>query len=212
MQQLFIIVPYRDRAQHLAMFIPHYSSILPEAKIVIVEQNNKQPFNRGWLLNCGFDFVSKHYKSTKNYFAFHDVDILYINQDAAKVYGYTEQPTHIATACSQFNYTMPYPDYCGGVILLNEADFIKANGFSNSYHGWGAEDDDFRNRLTKAGLEVKHIPNCIFQSLPHKRTLNNHLYRQNVVKLKAGTSDGLHNIQYKSIVTEMPNYTILKVS
>lgn len=212
MQQLFIIVPYRDRQQHLEAFIKHYKPILPNAKIIVVEQNNRQPFNRGWLLNCGFDFVSNHYKSSKNYFAFHDVDMLFLNDDAENAYGYPNQPTHIATACSQFKYKMPYPDYCGGVILLNEADFIKCNGFSNSYQGWGAEDDDFRNRLTKAGLQVQHIPNCIFHSLPHIRKLNNHLYRQNVSKLKAGTSDGLHNIQYKSMVTEMPFYTLLKVS
>ena len=107
---------------------------------------------------------------------------------------------------------MPYTDYSGGAILLNEADFIKCNGYSNSYQGWGAEDDDFKNRIAKAGLKLKHINNCIFHSLPHTRQLNKHFYRQNVRKLKAGTSDGLHNIQYKSMVTEMPFYTLLKVS
>ena len=177
---------------------------------MIVEQNNRLPFNRGWLLNCGADFVSKNFHTTSNYYAFHDVDMLYFGN--IKAYDYPQQPTHIATACSQFNYTMPYPDYCGGVILLNEADLIKTNGFSNSFQGWGTEDDDFKNRMAKAELEVKHIPNCVFQSLPHKRQLNQHQYRQNVGKLKAGTSDGLHNLKYKVMVNVNEEYTLLKVS
>lgn len=67
---LAIIVPYRDREDHLKEFIPHMNKYLPDAKIVIVEQADEKPFNRGKLLNVGFletDFF---------YYCFHDVDHL----------------------------------------------------------------------------------------------------------------------------------------
>lgn len=209
--QLFIIVPYRDRAEHLKMFLAHYNSILPDAKIVIVEQDNRLPFNRGWLLNCGFDFINKVHYTTRNHFAFHDVDMLYMNGNASEVYGYPSQPTHIATACSQFKYQMPYANYCGGVILLNKSDFIWCNGFSNSYQGWGAEDDDFRKRIENAGMTIKRIPNCIFQSLPHPKAVKTYLHRQNVHKLLNGTTDGLSTLTYKHTITQTPTHIHLKV-
>lgn len=37
---------------------------------------------------------------------------------------------------------------------MTTQDFLKVNGFSNRYWGWGGEDDDMRLRLKKVGLEV----------------------------------------------------------
>lgn len=37
---------------------------------------------------------------------------------------------------------LPYKDIFGGVSALTKDQFIKVNGFSNEFWGWGGEDDD----------------------------------------------------------------------
>lgn len=41
--------------------------------------------------------------------------------------------------------------------VVSKKDFIKINGFDEKYQGWGKEDDDFGNRLFKAGIKSKPI-------------------------------------------------------
>ncbi len=71
---LGIVVPYRDRESHLVRFLPHMQQFLKEIKhkIVIVEQHDDKPFNRAKLMNIGYD----HLKNECDYFCFHDVDLL----------------------------------------------------------------------------------------------------------------------------------------
>jgi len=67
-----IIVPFRDlhveqnRAAHLAQYHPHMTDFLwkqrgiEDFKVFIVEQSDdKRKFNRGKLLNIGFDLARK---------------------------------------------------------------------------------------------------------------------------------------------------------
>jgi hypothetical protein len=56
-----LIVPYRDRPEHLARFTAHYSALFPEAKIYIIEQEPGLEFNRGALLNIGFLLSTEDY-------------------------------------------------------------------------------------------------------------------------------------------------------
>ena len=53
--KLGIIVPYRDRESHLTKFITGIKSYFKNQKIkyeiIIVEQSDDKPFNRGKLLN-----------------------------------------------------------------------------------------------------------------------------------------------------------------
>ena len=37
---------------------------------------------------------------------------------------------------------------------MSRQDFVKVNGFSNRFWGWGGEDDDIRRRINKAGLKL----------------------------------------------------------
>ena len=59
--KLAIIVPYRDREEHLAQFVPHMDKFLSDRdipyKIFVVEQKNERPFNRGWLVNVGYSIA-----------------------------------------------------------------------------------------------------------------------------------------------------------
>ena len=151
--KLAIIVPYRDREEHLAQFVPHMDKFLSDKKIdykiFVVEQGNDKPFNRGWLLNAGYRIASEQ---GFDYFCFHDVDML--PEDDTCDYSWVEKPTHIATRLSKFNYRLVYPEYFSGVTLFNKEHFEWINGFSNKYWGWGFEDDDLLYRWRKRGVPL----------------------------------------------------------
>ncbi len=42
-------------------------------------------------------------------------------------------------------------------VALWKRDYVRVNGFDQSYVGWGAEDDDFGFRLRRAGLQLRTI-------------------------------------------------------
>ena len=90
-----ILVPYRDRADHLKVFLDHYSDM----DILIIEQSVNKSFNRGKLFNVGVMQSPKY-----DYYVLHDVDMI---SDKGHDYSYPDMPTHCATNCSQFNYKMP---------------------------------------------------------------------------------------------------------
>jgi len=183
-----IVVPYRDREAHLSAFLKAQNG----KQIIIVEQENEKPFNRGKLLNIGF-----HQSTAYDYFIFHDVDMIPVLADYKPDFNC---PVHIATKVQQFNYKLPYPDYFGGVTILAHDHFIQANGFPNDFWGWGAEDDELRRRIETVGLKIKRR-NCRFLSLKHPHQKNDTTYFQNVEKFHnpINANDGLNTLEYQLI-------------
>ena len=151
--KLAIIVPYRDRQEHLDAFVPHMHEFLKNTgidyTIFIAEQTDDRPFNYGKLCNI----VSKEIGKEYTYFAFHDIDMLPINDECD--YGYPDSPTHLATNVEAHYNKLPYPQYFGGVILINREDFENANGYSNEYWGYGFEDLDLLYRLERSGAYLE---------------------------------------------------------
>ena len=149
MKKLGIIVPYRNRYEHLEKFkksIVEYldSNSYDNYVIIIVEQDNAKLFNRGILLNIGFKEAKR---LNCNYVVFHDVDMLPIDVD----YSYSDTPIHLATD------NIPFESYFGGITLFPTDIFEKINGFSNLYWGWGFEDDDLRYRCIKNDVPFQNI-------------------------------------------------------
>jgi len=148
---LAIIVPYRDRRKDLDIFVPHIDEFLSDKNIdytiFIIEQDDDRPFNRGKLLNIGFDLVKEDF----DYFCFHDVDMLPINDDCD--YSYDDVPIHLASELESYNYKLPFPHYFGGVVLFTKEDFLEVNGYSNEYWGYGVEDLDMLYRIEKSDLQ-----------------------------------------------------------
>jgi hypothetical protein len=201
--RLAVVVPYRDRENHLKLFLPHMANHLTsqriDYRILVVEQRAGEPFNRGKLLNVGFDLAW----DDCDYFAFHDVDLLPVNAD----YSYPSSPTHLSARCSQFEYALPYDTYFGGVVLFAKEHFAKVNGYSNEYWGWGAEDDDICDRVRREGLRVERRPGQ-YTSLPHEPQwpgrINQQLYDRNVERLQGQTGgllnhkeEGLSSLSYR---------------
>ncbi len=195
-KRLGIIVPYRNREEHLKQFIPYMKNFLKDVPyhIYVIEQTDEKPFNRGSLLNIGFLLA----KEKCDYVCFHDVDMLPVSAD----YSYCTVPTHLATHVEQFDYQMPYPQYFGGVTLFNRHDFALINGYHNGYFGWGLEDDDLRVRCFMHGLTIESRAGT-FLSLSHphaeeanpdtqrNRQLFERFYRGDITLLADGL-DSLH--------------------
>jgi predicted peroxiredoxin len=116
-------------------------------EIIVVEQEDGHPFNRGKLLNIGFE---KGVEYGCDYFVFHDVDMLPENVD----YSYPDKPLHLATHLQEHDYETTFFDYFGGVTMFTKEDFESINGYSNEYWGWGFEDDDLLVRCLQRGLPI----------------------------------------------------------
>ena len=149
-----IIVPYRDRQQHLYIFLHHIHPFIMKQEIIhykiyIIHQTDSFEFNRASLMNIGFVEALKDFNW--NCFIFHDVD--HLPEDTRNLYSCTSDPILLAAAVDKWKYKMPYKTYFGGVVAMKKTQYEKINGASNMFWGWGGEDDDLRNRLVGNGLK-----------------------------------------------------------
>nr|KAG5702403.1 hypothetical protein BaRGS_027490 [Batillaria attramentaria] len=99
-------------------------------------------FNRGKLLNVGYLEAMKVDKF--DCFVFQDADLL--PETDKNLYMCDSQARHLASAINEMRYHVMFYNYAGGVIAMNRENFNRINGYSNSYWGWGNEDDDFSAR------------------------------------------------------------------
>jgi len=154
MHKLGVIVPFRNRHEHLHEFLDYINKYLIsnnfDYEIIVVHQDNGRLFNRGMLLNIGFKEAESR---NCDYVVFHDVDMLPIDVD----YSYSDKPIHLAT-----NFEIEegekkrtiFDTYFGGVTMFPTKDFAKINGYSNKYWGWGYEDDDLLLRCKYNSLDL----------------------------------------------------------
>jgi len=54
-------------------------------------------------------------------------------------------------------YRMPYKGVQGGNMGYWKADAVRVNGFDEAFEGWGKEDDDFVQRLMRAGVRPAQL-------------------------------------------------------
>jgi hypothetical protein len=165
MKRLNIVVPFRARESHLQKFVPTMRAYFARDKldceipyrVLIIEQDNELPFNRGAINNIGFLLG----RDTSDYTCFHDVDYLPIWAD----YRWPEAPMGILWHGAESRPVAPgrstrivhhsnMEDFFGGVFLVANAMFDAVNGYANCYWGWGYEDVDLKNRFTAAGIRV----------------------------------------------------------
>jgi len=162
--RLSIVVPYRDRAAHLAALLPHLVAYFAQApghrdipySVIVVEQEPGLPFSRALPRNIGY-LLSRE---RSDYVCFHDVDYLPLDAD----YGCPEQPTcalwfgaeqrPIRPGRSNLVLRHTLENYCGGVLLMRNGQFEAANGYSTRYWGWGLQDLDLARRLEAKGFRL----------------------------------------------------------
>jgi predicted glycosyltransferase involved in capsule biosynthesis len=203
--KLAVIIPYRDRKQHLEIFLREFPKRVnvKDYIIIVVEQTEEKLFNRGKLINVGFDYI----KDKVDYICFHDVDMIPIEAD----YSYSDTPLHMATNCSQFGKKLPYPDYYGGVNLMSNENYIKINGFPNFFWGWGVEDDDLLSRVREAGYKLERRIGY-YASLPHQKSPSNR--NENLKKFYSNydkSKEGLSNVDYQILEEVKLNDFTIKI-
>jgi hypothetical protein len=218
-QKLTVLVPYRDRADHLARLIPTLSDELRRQeisyRIIVIEQSSDELFNRGKLLNIGAHFASPF----SDYFCLHDVDAIPILAN----YGCPSQPLRLVSNLLTPSGEAQRTDYYfSGAVSIRKEQFIAANGYSNAYFGWGKEDDDLFFRLLLSGFVCYYDARGKFWDLPNphgQQTRGSHAFvppqlRRNrrlrsllVRGLADPQSDGLSTLKYEIVSTKQsPEY------
>lgn len=147
-----IIIPYRDREINLKAMLPILVQNLRDSnidyEIYIINQNDDRLFNKGSLLNIGVDLIF----NKCDYLILHDVDNVTFTKD---IYKFNNISSNLVFRNSYFKgNSNVFDGYFGGVLIFKKEDFIKINGFSNNYWGWGGEDSDSKYRCMYSKIKM----------------------------------------------------------
>jgi hypothetical protein len=142
-----IVIPFRDsgdqnRTEQLNAWLakPQHRGL----NVLVVEQTaDGQKFNRGALLNAGYDFLTQHAPAIQS-FVMHDVDIVFPEDFIRRYYG-TDSKSVVHLGSSVKGKT--YNTFLGRVIRFSKQAYKETNGFPNNFYGWGGEDDALVGRL-----------------------------------------------------------------
>ncbi|CAF1115704.1 unnamed protein product [Rotaria sordida] len=213
-QRLAVIICYRNREQHLKMFLNHIHPFLQKQKldytIFVVNQYGNDPFNRAALFNVGYLEAMKLYPY--DCFIFHDVDLL--PEDLRNIYKCGDQPRHMSVAMDKFKYAIPYSEFFGGVTAFHSSDILGTNGHPTVYWGWGGEDDDIyfrvvkklKKSITRYPIEIARYKmirthgHTAAESNSHRLTILYSKYDYNLDGINT-TNYTLHNIVFYKLFT-----------
>lgn len=200
-----ILIPYRNRKEHLDYFLTHSWKLikehLPNTKLVIIEQEEGKLFNRGKILNIGF----KEYLNKTKYFITQDVD-LNPSGEAIKLY-YSNKDYDIIRIFNAHTLSL------GGICKISNSAIKKMNGFPNHIWGWGIEDRAlfYRAKIMNETISPMYNDKKLFKVLNHKSNaetykdekkrisdLENEIYKCNDKQRQINhiMTSGLNNLEY----------------
>lgn len=194
-------------------------------KIYIIDQVDEFSFNRAVLINIGFRYSLL---DGGDYIIIHDIDMIPINEELN--YEYPESgPYHISDP--RIHPLYHYKNFIGGVLAISNSDFIKVNGMSNEYWGWGREDDDLFRRFKKLNIPIIREKNYSFSNKSY--FIHDHLKNEKRAKsnLRKNTQvtfvynkilrsrsfhSGLSNVDFsllriRTINSDLYTYTLIQV-
>ncbi|KAH9491792.1 Beta-1,4-galactosyltransferase 5 [Bulinus truncatus] len=219
LQKVALVVPYRNRWEHLQVLlhnlIPFLARQMADIRLFIIEQAGNSKFNRGALLNVGFLEADKfdHFDC----YIFHDVDMIPRNDH--NLYRCGDSPRHFAVALSRYDYKILYHNFFGGVVGLTRDQYLKVNGNSNLYTGWGGEDDDLLARVQNKNFTTARydVNTAKYDTFNHSRDEGNEVNPLRYVLLKYAQKrqdvEGLNTVQYKVLGVKVELlYTWITVS
>lgn len=222
-----IVIHYRNRKEHLDAYLSKIQSYKTQTpyELIVVEQDDGKPFNRGLMKNIGFTL--RHPES--DYVIFNDVDIIPTEQMFQEYMKKNE-------VC---RYLSGHHGCMGGVVGYHHKCFENTNGFPNVIFEWGVEDRILFYRTKHKCYDIKNENNVFsnhhitkqFMLKPNNdsdpRTISKWLKSYSDTQHKAFESrhqnndcesllqsDGLNTLPSFKIVEEHQNYNIryVKVS
>ena len=180
-QTLAIIVPYRNRLQHLHVFLNNIIPFLQFQRqaftIFIVEQTQQVLFNRAALFNAAYREIQK-LETSYDGVIIHDVDS--IPENLCTLYYAGNNPHHFSVFRSKLDYEVNYEHYSGGVISMSTDTVEEVHGMSNLFFGWGTEDDNLKGRLVNIKQKtIRRYTNCRgrIRTLDHEKSRPDELRR-----------------------------------
>jgi len=170
MKDLLIVVPYRNREEHLKGFLENSPKFFNQTgltyDILICELEQIGDWNAGLCVNSLVDFINE--KRCYEWLYIHHVDVWPVS-------GQWEFPPE-----KQVFFNMG--DY--GSCLMKLQTFFDIDGYSNNFWGWGGEDNELYEKLRQDGYlvidyskknsEASVLYNTQFQN--HPRNFNGRNY------------------------------------
>lgn len=158
-----IIIPYRDREEHLEVMLPRLKQVFEgkDYEIIVSEQNDNNPFNIACVQNIAYNYC------TGNVIILHQVDYyptddvsyeildqpilpakkgIFVNKDLATSRPIEDIPGGYRNWSNEID-----PNFYGGVVVMRKEHWETINGLNPMYEGWGNEDEDLRERFKWAG-------------------------------------------------------------
>lgn len=176
-----IVIPFRDRYEHLAVLVPRLRQLNLDLEIIVAEQSDYEPLRRGALRNEGVrvssgEIVVLHDvdyipSPDVNYWTTANVDVYRPIQRVEFIQMNGSPRTDTPSGYQTFKDGID-DDFFGGVLCLTKEAFVKCNGYNPMYEGWGKEDEDFRERIRDSHLKIES-GNGTFQALPHPDSFRN---------------------------------------
>ncbi|XP_047235950.1 beta-1,4-galactosyltransferase 4 [Girardinichthys multiradiatus] len=218
MHSVAILIPHRNREKHLLYLLQNLHPFLQRQQlhyaIYVIHQAGDATFNRAKLLNVGYLEAIKDF--SWECFIFHDVDL--VPENDHNLYICDQQPKHLVVGRNVTGYKLRYKGYFGGVTAMTKDQFFQVNGFSNSYWGWGGEDDDLRVRVELQKMKILRPPADVarYTMVFHKRDSGNQVNRNRMNLLgqttKMWRTDGLNSCKYETLsVARYPLYVNITV-
>lgn len=194
------IVTYRARGtqqfrrDELINFLDNFRKYMKKNnvnyKLIITEQNNDDPFNRGALYNIGFLESEKRFKFFKKYimanvdFTFNEdiefpSDFLLFNNGFIDIYTIGENLPII-----------------GACFCVDPLSYLLTNGFPIDFYGWGGEDFAVFNRIrqrrvpyNRSILNIGIIKDESGWVIDNKETIVNNDYDTNQRNISKANND-----------------------
>jgi hypothetical protein len=141
---IIIIVPCRNRQKYWKIFKKEMDKYLGKQglkPLYVLCANRTGKFNRGNSINLALAFLKKHFPKDTTVVT-HDVDMI---------------PRHGVDYTGSNKPIMTWFINAGGLKGSLE-DFIRINGYSNDYKGWGEEDSDIYDRMRAMGVKYGYWP------------------------------------------------------
>jgi hypothetical protein len=226
LDHIVFIIPFnRLRLDNLRLFLINIHRYLQTTvypfkyRVLIAEQskNERVLFNKGRLINTAIKYSLENFERV-DCFVIHDVDLIpsMSSEQLSELGDYRcrQMPLHLSSkvflqstrSMRQYNQFLT-----GGILSLRPNHLIAANGYSNVYFGWGAEDDDWTLRMFNLQLCImrpqqseKNSNAAAFTMLAHPPSTENKR-RLSILSqaIERQPSDGLSNIKSLTKITHV---------